>query len=82
MNKEQRIKEGLTGKKTFIDLETGEKIVLNLDDMENLTIITPEEQKIMDELYKKSRKPGFTGFTKEEEKIFSNITGREEDEDD
>lgn len=68
MNRKQRIKEGLTGKKTFTDLETGGgEIVLNLDDMENLTIITPEEREIMDELYRKSRKPG---FTKEEEKYF------------
>lgn len=82
MNKEQRIKEGLTGKKTFIDLETGEKIVLNLDDTENLIILTPEEREKREKLIEKSRKPGFTGFTKEEEKIFSDITGWKEDEDD
>ena len=80
MNRERRIKKGLTGKKTFIDLETGEKkIVLNLDDTENLIILTPKER---EKLIEKSRKPGFTGFTKEEEKIFSDITGLEEDKDD
>lgn len=83
MNRQERIKEGLTGIKTF-HTKDGKEIVLNLDDMENITIITPEEQKIMDKLIEKSGKPGFTGFTKEEEKIFSDITGRteEEEEDD
>ena len=82
MNRQERIKEGLTGIKTFYDLETGEKIVLNLDDMENLIILTPEEKKKRNELIEKSGKPGFTGFTKEEEKIFSDMIGWEEDEDD
>ena len=83
MNRQERIKAGFTGIKTFHTKE-GKEIVLNLDDMENITIITPEEQKILDKLHEKSRKPGFTGFTKEEEKIFSDITGRteEEEEDD
>lgn len=81
MNRQERIKKGLTGKKTFYT-KSGKKIVLDLDDMENLTIITPEEQKILDKLHEKSRKPGFTGFTKEEERIFSDITGKDEEEDD
>ena len=81
MNRQERIKEGLIGKKTFYT-KSGKKIVLDLDDMENLTIITPEEQKILDKLHEKSRKPGFTGFTKEEERIFSDITGKDEEEDD
>ena len=81
MNRQERIKKGLIGKKTFYT-KSGKKIVLDLDDMENLTIITPEEQKILDKLHEKSRKPDFTGFTKEEEKIFSDITGKDEEEED
>lgn len=81
MNKQERIKAGYTGIQTAYTKD-GRKIVLNFDDTENLVILTPEEQKILEKLREKSRKPGFKGYTKEEEKIFSDITGIEEEDDD
>jgi hypothetical protein len=69
MNRQERIKKGLIGKKTFYT-KSGEKIVLDLDDMENLTIITPEEQKILGKLHEKSRKPVSRDLLKRRKKYF------------
>lgn len=80
MNKNERIKQGFTGKRQVINPVTKERITINYDDTENCIVFSPEEWKKLDELLEKSRKPGFTGYTQEELKFFSEIGGEEEDD--
>ena len=47
MNLTERIKAGITGKTKITDPETGEERFLNLDDTENVGILSPEEARII-----------------------------------
>ena len=82
MTKEERIKAGFTGKKTVIDVETGEKHTVDFDDKEAHTFMTVKEMMFLAERQFKAAQKGFTGFTEEEEKTFSQIHLEDEEEDD
>ena len=47
VNRTERIKAGITGKTKITDPETGEERFLNLDDTENVDILSPEEARII-----------------------------------
>ena len=46
MNKTERIKAGFVGKKKYIHPETGEEIIINYDDVENVGVLTADELKL------------------------------------
>jgi hypothetical protein len=73
MNRQERIKEGLTGKKTYINPETGEKTVIDFDDPDSGSTFTMKEWLLFTEKQIKANQKNFSGFTKEEEKLYSQI---------
>lgn len=81
MTKEERIKAGFTGKKTVIDVETGEKHTVDFDDKEAHTFMTVKEMMFLAERQFKAAQKGFSEFTKEEMKLYSEFTKDENDND-
>ena len=78
MTKEERIKKGYVGKRTFIDTETGEKHVIDFDDPEGGRMMTVKEYKEFMRLQIKHNQKGFSEFTEEELKMYSEFTKDED----
>ena len=51
MNRTERIKAGLVGKRVVINPITGEKLIIDLDDTENVGIYEGEESKALSRIH-------------------------------
>lgn len=72
MNKQERIKAGFVGTRKFIDPNTGEELLINFED-ENVVVFSGRERKLIEQRSKRVAEKNFTGFTEEEEKLYSEI---------
>lgn len=79
MNKQERIKAGFTGKETFVNPKTGEKSIIDFDDPDSGTTFTMKEWLLFTEKQIKANQKDFSGFTEEEQKLYSQIHLEDDD---
>lgn len=79
MNKQERIKRGLTGKKTLVNPKTGEKSIVDFDDPESGCTMTRNEMMLLMEMQLRRHEKNFSGFTEEEQKLYSQINMEDDD---
>ena len=79
MNKEERIKAGFTGKKTVINLRTGEKNIVDFDDPNSGCTMTMKEMMLSMNMQLRMNERDFSGFTEEEQKLYSQIHLEDDD---
>lgn len=78
--KKERIAKGLVGKKTLIDVETGEKFIIDFDDPESGCTMSMEEMLASMDLQIKHNQKGFSEFTEEEMRLYSQLFNEEDDD--
>lgn len=77
MNRQERIKHGYVGKQTFTDKKTGKKIIIDFDDEERGSILSPEEYGPIIESSIKYMTRKYSELTPEEKKYYTNKPGDE-----
>lgn len=80
LSKKERIKEGFVGKKEIINVRTGEKTIVDFDDPESGCMMSMKDMIASMDLQIKHNQKGFSEFTEEEMRLYSQLFNEEDDD--